>query len=139
MDAPHDVDPGRFRRIIEGYDVVILRFDLVEPRLLVDSRQQGGVPPLVTLIPRVENMHQRLRMLHEIRPGLGTPEAVRILRWPRTVASLQRLGVWQHIERRCGSGWDHVLRELAALEHQAMQNAVRGDGFQALWERSTRP
>lgn len=139
MDAAHDVDPARFRRIIDGYDVVILRFDLVEPRLLVDSRTTGDLDPLVTLIPRVENMHQRLRMLHTMRPGLSTPEAVRILRWPRPIASLDSLGIWRDIERRCGTGWNHVLQQLVDLERRAHHDAVRGDGFEALWERSTRP
>jgi hypothetical protein len=64
--------------------------------------------------------------------------------WPKYVNTLCTSGVWSAIvERVRASGFedslrqcDEVLRELLTMERQEIKNAISGEGFQTVWQRT---
>jgi hypothetical protein len=64
--------------------------------------------------------------------------------WPKYVSTLQSTGVWNAIVTRvAGAGHedstrqcDDVLKELLTLEKQEIRNAISGEGFQTVWQRT---
>jgi hypothetical protein len=65
--------------------------------------------------------------------------------WPKYVNTLYTSGVWAAIVKRIAdTGFtdavrqcDDVLRDLLALERQEVRNAITGEGFQTIWQRTT--
>ena len=130
--------------VISSADVLIVRFQIVEQRLLVDARHNQLDGPMICLVPRAKSVEERFQSLKRLRPRFAMPERIMSFWWPRHVASLHATGVWPRIrERLAESGFpeigrrcDEVFRELALLELRETTAAIRGgDGFQTLWER----
>ena len=92
MGSHYEVDVERMSRIIHSCEILLIRFDLVPKRLFIDLRSNENEGPLITLLDPVRSPKERLRQIRALRPEFGDPGGVRILRWPRYVASLERLG-----------------------------------------------
>ena len=143
MDSHHEVDVERMSRIIHSCEILLIRFDLVPKRLFIDLRSNENQGPLITLLDPVRSPKERLRQIRALRPEFGDPGGVRILRWPRYVASLERLGVWGQLKDRCRlAGFpdmdrklDEIYDRLREEERETMKAAIRGDGYNTLWER----
>jgi hypothetical protein len=64
--------------------------------------------------------------------------------WPKYVNTLYSTGVWNAIVQRiAASGFnesvnqcDAVLQELLQLEKREIRNAIVGEGFQTVWQRT---
>lgn len=144
MEHEYGADLREIFQVIDSAEVLVVRFAVIEKRLLLDARTGAGEGPLIQLVPPVGSAEERFRHLKALRPSLPLPERIYTFMWPRQVEGLQASGVWGRMverlvraggpamEERCRA----VLQELAVAERAQMVAAVRGGpGFKSLWER----
>jgi hypothetical protein len=125
--------------------VVRIRFLLLDKRLLIDNRHNEFDGPLIKVVNRAGSSEESFRNLKRLRPRFPLPDKMTAIWWPKYVNTLYSTGVWGAITRRVAdTGFtesvrqcDEVLRELLGLERQEIRNAISGEGFQTIWQRSS--
>jgi len=144
MENDFGLDIQRIMKVIDTAEVLVVRFAIIDKRLLVDARHNKVEGPLIKLVPRADSVEERFAYLKQIRPRFPLPERVMSFMWPRHVELLQTSGVWQRIVdrlRALGYGGtveecEAVYRELLAEEKAQVFAAIRGEaGYQSLWQR----
>lgn len=144
MSDEFGVDLEDVFKVIDSAEVLVVRFHLVDKRLLVDFRTKLGVRPLVTIVPRAESVDDRFKSIKKLRPEFPYPDKVMTFHWPRTMPVILASGVWQHLVDRVSALGDdetteqcgRVMQGLLALERAEVASAIRGaDHYQTLWER----
>lgn len=138
------VDLDEVFRVIETADVLIVRFQIVQKRLLVDFRTRPGSGPILALVQSAESVEDRFRSIKRMRPEFPFPERVMSFHWPRSTPVMLSSGVWQRIVDRmavlggheaieaCGATMQDIERE----ERGEITSAIRGsEQYQTLWER----
>ncbi len=143
MDSDFLLDYDEIIKTVRTAEVITFRFVTVNQRLLIDNRTSEIDPPLVKLVPRANSVEERFRSLKKLRPRFRLPEKISAIFWPKFVDTMVERGVWDAIvERIEAAGFteaarecEGVLRELRAIERCEIANAIRGEGYQALWER----
>ena len=78
--ADDDTGPDGFElddkiRAIRESDVLVVGFQCLAERLLIDSRRNDQVGPYVRVVQPVRSPQERLRQLRELRPGFNDPES----------------------------------------------------------------
>lgn len=144
MSDDYGVDLEEVFKVIDGAEVLIVRFHLIRKRLLVDFRTKPGQAPIIKLVAPAESIEERFRSIKQMRPEFPLPEKVMSFHWPRSAAVLANSGVWPRITGRleqiagdalaadCAGIW----RELTRAERAEVAAAIRGaDHYQTLWER----
>ena len=146
MTDDYGVDLDEILRVIDHAAVLIVRFDVLEPRLLVDFRANPPDTPIIQLVDRVSSAEERFRHLKSLRPRLPLPERIMSFPWPRAIAAFDESGIWEKIEARLislGADPDHVTRiqqQLHDGERAVTIAAITGgEGFRTIWERSQGP
>jgi len=145
MDNDYVLNIDDILRTIETADVVRIRFLLLDKRLLIDNRCNEFEGPLVKVVNRSGSSEESFRNLKRLRPRFPLPDKMTAIWWPKYVNTLYTTGIWGGIVRRIAdTGFsdslrqcDEVLRELLALERQEIRNAISGEGFQTIWQRSS--
>lgn len=146
MTDEFGVDLDEVFHTIDVAEVVVMRFHLIEPRLLVDFRTRQGVMPFLQVVPRAQSVEDRFRSIKRLRPQFPFPEKVMSVHWPRSIPVLLASGVWQHLVDRISALGDddttetcgRIIDELLASERREVAGAIRGaDHYQTLWERHT--
>jgi hypothetical protein len=144
MENDFGLDIQGIMKVIDTAEVLVVRFAIIDKRLLVDARHNQVEGPLIKLVPRADSVEERFRHLKQIRPRFPLPERIMSFMWPRHVELLQTSGVWQRIVdrlRALGYGGtveqcEAVYRELLAEEKAQVLAAIRGEaGYQSLWQR----
>ena len=144
MTDEFGVDLDEVVKVIEAADVLVVRFHLIDKRLLVDFRRNATVGPLIKVVPRAESVEDRFRSIKRLRPEFPLPEKVMSFQWPRSLPVMLAAGVWQRLVDRVSALGDdntteecgRVMEELMALERKEVFGAIRGaDHYQTLWER----
>lgn len=144
MSDEFGVDLEEVLKVIDAADVLVVRFHLIDKRLLVDFRTKAGVRPLITIVARAESVDDRFKSIKRLRPEFPYPEKVMSFHWPRTMPVILASGVWQHLVDRISALGDddttdqcgRVMEELLSLERAEIAGAIRGaDHYQTLWER----
>jgi hypothetical protein len=144
MDADFGIDLDAIIRVVEEADVFIVRFQLIDQRLLVDARPNHEGEPLIRVVPPASSAEERYRYLQRERPGLPLPEQITVFQWPRGVQTMKDVGLWDHIERRlvavggdrAGVEAERAFSEAQRFERADLLAAVRGgEGYETLWER----
>lgn len=144
MENDFGIDIEGILAVVDVADVIVVRFQVVEPRLLIDTRFNDLDGPMICLVPRAGSVEERFRSLKRMRPRFALPERIMSFQWPRHIATLEAAGIWPRIYGRLANSGsrealercDAVLRELQALERAQTLVAVRGgDGFETMWER----
>src|SRR5438046_711160 len=133
-DSDFGIDLEEMSRVFDEADVVIVRFHVIAQRLLVDMRAAPGDPPMIRLVPPVNNAEERYRYLQQERPRMSLPEHITVVGWPRYVQVMQDTGLWQHIiDRMVREGGpemlqqvDEAFREVRAAERAEVASAIRG-------------
>lgn len=144
MSDEYGVDLDEVFQVIDGAEVLIVRFQVVVNRLLIDFRTDSANGPYVALVAPAQSVEERVRSLRRVRPSFSYPEKLMSFHWRRSVAVLQESGVWDRImarlvalggdeaAQRAAATWDSLLRE----EQQQIRGAIRGgEQWQTLWER----
>ncbi|HSP54666.1 MAG TPA: hypothetical protein VLS25_03675 [Dehalococcoidia bacterium] len=141
----YGLDMDEVTRVIDAADVLVVRFAIVDKRLLVDSRTSETEGPLIALVPKAGSVEERFKSLKKLRPRFPLPEKIMSFMWPRHIDTLQNSGVWDKIARRLvslggeemTSRCDEVFQQLALEEKTEVLQAIRGgEGYQSLWERA---
>jgi hypothetical protein len=145
MDNDFVLNLDDILRTIDSAEVIRIRFLLLDKRLLIDNRHNEFDGPLVKVVNRAGSSEESFRNLKRLRPRFPLPDKMTAIWWPKYVNTLYTTGVWSAIVRRIAdTGFtdslrqcDDVLRELLALERQEIRNAISGEGFQTIWQRSS--
>ena len=139
----YGVDLDEIAKVIERADVLVVRFQVVQRRILVDFRTSAEAGPLVRAVAPAASAEERFRSLKALRPSLPLPERIMSFLWPRGVGAKADAGVLDRLRDRLlridagvGDELDTAFGELLAEEHATLVAAIRGgEGFQTLWER----
>jgi len=140
------IDLDEVRRVIDGAEVLVIRFSVTDRRLLIDTRSNEHAGPMIKVVPPARSAEERFRAIKVLRPRFRVPERVVTFHWPRHARALGEAGVWDHIVRRlgaCGSvdaagQCDEAYRQLLDEERKMELNAIRGgQGFQTVWPVGT--
>jgi hypothetical protein len=144
MSDEFGVDLEEVFKVIDTADVLVVRFHIIQQRLLIDFRTKPGVLPFAAMVPRAESVEDRFRSIKRLRPEFGFPEKVLSFSWPRTIPVMVASGVWDRIVDRmnvlagaegteiCG----RVMQDLLAEERREVASAILGaEHYQTLWER----
>ena len=116
----YGVDLEEIGRIIDEAEVLVVRFQVIEPRLLIYFRTLPGLGPLIKVVPRAGSIEERFRGLKALRPALPLPERILSFLWPRGIAAMQQAGVLARLQER-----------LQALGREGAQAAAE-ESYQAL-------
>jgi hypothetical protein len=143
MDSDYQIDMAEVRRHLDETQVVGFWFPFLRLTLLLDTRSTERDLPMVVVVPMVESVDERMRSLSRLRPRFPRPESMTLIPWPRLVGALERLGVWELIEKRMAQLGGEALRsrcrdafaELLQAERKQVRGAITGEGYETMWER----
>jgi len=143
MDFDFHIDLSEVKENIDSAEVLAIYFPLLRKTLLIDARRNEIDGPLVKVVPMASSPEERFQSLNRLRPRFPRPESITIIPWPKYVASLARLGIWDHIVRRFADLGDPelvrkceaCLRELLTLEQEEVRHAISGENYEVLWSR----
>ena len=141
MDADFQLDIAEVNRAVDAAEVVALYFPLLRKTLLMDTRSNDVDGPMIGVVPMAASPEERFKSLRQLRPRFPRADSITIVPWTKYVASLQRLGVWDHVVRRFAEAGDPGLvrqcqacfEELAAAERVEVGRAIRGENYETLW------
>lgn len=141
----YGLDLDEVTRVIDSAEVLVVRFAILDKRLLIDTRTDEHDGPLIAVVPRAQSVEDRFKSLKKLRPRFPLPERIMSFMWPRHIETMKNAGVWDKIESRLislgGEGMvdqcRNVYRDLAHQERLEVLSAIRGgEGYQSLWERA---
>ena len=142
MDSDFQIDIGEVQRAIDVGEITALYFPLLRKTLLMDTRTTAVDGPMIKVVPMASSPEERFRELVRMRPRLPKPESINIVPWPKYVASLVRLKVWDHIVRRyleigppsVVKKCEECLQELHTFEQDELRRAITGERYETLWD-----
>ena len=142
MDSDFQIDIGEVQRAIDVGEITALYFPLIRKTLLMDTRTTPVDGPMIKVVPMASSPEERFRELVRMRPRLPKPESINIVPWPKYVASLVRLQVWDHIVRRyleigppnVVKNCEECLQELHTIEQEELRRAITGERYETLWD-----
>ncbi len=146
VSVDYGIDLDEVRRVVDGAEVLVIRFSVTDRRLLIDTRSNEHAGPVIKVVPPAKSAEERFRAIKMLRPRFRVPERVVTFHWPRHARALGESGVWDQIVRRiagCGSGdaaaqCEEAYHQLLDEERRVEVNAVRGaEGFQTVWPVGT--
>ena len=141
----YGLDIDEVIRVIDSAEVLVIRFAILEKRLLIDTRYTEFDGPVISVVNRVTSVEERFKDLKKLRPRLPLPEKIMSFMWPRQMATFRASGLWERIQSRLVSlggermqeRCEKVFEELSRRERAEVLAAIRGsDDYQSLWERS---
>lgn len=140
------VDLDAAEEAVSEADVMVIGFDFMADRLLLDLREDSHrhTPPLIEIVEPLNSAQERAVWLSARRPSVSPPERFVFFVWPHTIEYLEASPVLDGVARRIDA--DHGLdmrveldaaaRELRRRERHHTLSAVRGhEGFETLWAR----
>jgi hypothetical protein len=145
MDRDFGIDLSDVFNVIDTAEVIVIRFSLIEKRLLVDTRSTELDSPMIKLVDRVGSAEERFKHLKQLRPRFSAPEKILSFLWPRRVETMREAGVWRRLlDRMEDTGWadaltacEAIYRELLEEERSEVRAAITGGtNYQSLWERA---
>jgi hypothetical protein len=144
MDADYGIDIDAIIRVVNEADVFVVRFALIDQRLLVDARIDDHGLPYIRVVPPASSAEERYRYLQRERPGLPLPEQITVFQWPANVQTMKELGIWDQIEKRlvtvggeqAGLDTRRAFSDAQRLERADVVAAISGgEGYETIWER----
>jgi hypothetical protein len=147
VDQRFEVDLAGLQRSLRTVDHVLMRFQPVPQRLLIDYRSSEEGGPGICVLPQAHTLAERLASVESARPGLPRLERLYVVTWPLRVASLERLGLLDIVRERLASldafgaiaELNEAHEELLALEREELRRAITGEGYRTLWPRASQP
>ena len=141
----YGLDLDEVARVIDAAEVLVVRFAILDKRLLIDTRTSENEGPLIAVVPKASSVEDRFKALKKLRPRLPLPDKIMSFMWPRQMETFRASGLWDKIEGRMVSlGGEKMLEvckavfeELERQEKAEVVAAIRGgESYQSLWERS---
>ena len=140
----YGLDMDEATRVIDSADVLVVRFAILDKRLLIDTRTDDHDGPLITVVDKAGSVEERFKSLKKLRPRFPLPEKIMSFMWPRHIGTFRRSGLSQRItDRLVGIGGEEMTAkaekafdDLAGREKREVATAIRGgESYQTLWER----
>ncbi len=140
----YGLDMDEVSRVIDSADVLVVRFAILDKRLLVDTRTDEHDGPHISVVDKAGSVEERFKSLKKLRPRFPLPEKIMSFVWPRHIETFRRSGLAQRITDRLVSlGGEEMIAhaekafdELAGREKREVATAIRGgESYQTLWER----
>ena len=127
-------------------DVLVIGFDFMTERIVVDFRAdgRGRSQPLLELAEPMADADERVALLADRRPSLPAPEHFLFFVWPHSTGTLTRSRVAERILGRLHDehGMDfrpalaRIVTDLRNAERAEQLAAIRGaEGFETIWSR----
>ncbi len=141
----YGLDIDEISKVIDNAQVLVVRFAIVDKRLLIDSRTSEKDGPLIAIVPKAGSIEERFKSLKKLRPLFPLPDKIMSFMWPRHMETFRNSGLWDKIESRLVSlggeplaeRCNEIFQELAREEKTEVLSAIRGgEGYQSLWERT---
>ena len=141
----YGLDMDEVARVIDSAEVLVVRFAILDKRLLIDTRTSEQEGPIIAVVPKANSVEERFKSLKKMRPRFSLPDKIMSFMWPRHMDTFRNSGLWAKIEARMVSlggeqmaeSCHQVYEELARQEKAEVLAAIRGgEGYQSLWERS---
>ena len=141
----YGLDLDEVARVIDTAEVLVIRFAIVDSRLLIDARTNEQEGPVIAVVPKAGSVEERFKSLKKMRPRFPLPDKIMSFMWPRQMETFRSSGLWGKIEGRLVQlGGEQmtercvqVFQELSRQERAEVLAAIRGgEGYQSLWERS---
>ena len=132
---------------IKTSEVMSLYFPIMRKVLLMDFRYSENDSPLIKVLSMVSSVEERMRSIQLMRPNLPMPENLILIPWPKSVESLNRLGITDKISDRLtkinfpnySEKLSEAIQELERLEEREKQLAIVGKNYQTLWQSGDKP
>ena len=131
---------------ISEADIITIFFPLLRRALVVDTRHDANNLHMVSVMPQVRSMEDRIGSIERVRPQLGKVRSILGIPWIKSVNSLRELGITDQLLKRlvdadmpayqAGEAINKAMRDLWWAEHRAFVSMIRGDGYQTLWSAS---
>jgi hypothetical protein len=130
-------------KAVEACDVFLVGFRNTSMRLIVDTRSNDDISPMIETTESTGSIEARMFWLGKRRPEFGLPEAFKFFIWPNSIDWLVASGTWERIGSRVfGLGHDDEvsaqldksLAELQEIEHRTNVDAVTGQGYMTMWD-----
>jgi hypothetical protein len=141
----YGIDMNEVGRVIDSADVLVVRFAIVDKRLLIDARTNDkGDGPLIAVVDKASSVEERFKELKKMRPRFPLPEKIMSFTWPRHIDTFRGSNLAERIEARLVQlGGDamalsvhNAINELATEEKAEVLSAIRGDErYQTIWQR----
>jgi hypothetical protein len=141
----YGIDMNEVGRVIDTADVLVIRFAIVDKRLLVDARTNDkGDGPLIAVVDKAGSVEERFKELKKMRPRFPLPEKIMSFTWPRHIDTFRNSGLAERIEARLVQAGGEAMAEsvrgaidqLASEEKAEVLSAIRGDErYQTIWQR----
>src|SRR5881397_2080795 len=121
-------------KVIDTADVLVVRFAIVDKRLLIDSRVNEQEGPLIVIVAKAGSIEERFKALKKMRPRFPLPDKIMSFMWPRHIETFRKSGLWDKIQERLVSlGGEPMLErctkafeDLAHEERVEVLTAIRG-------------
>lgn len=134
------IDLEELRRVVDECDVFTVGFRLFPERMIVDTRSNDEVGPMVEVVEPVNTVEERFFWLGKRRPEFSVPERFTFFIWPHSIGYFEESGVGDMIRRRIypiepetGSQMAHAMVQLYQLERRAVADAITGRNCHAIW------
>ena len=140
----YGLDLDEVARVIDGAEVLVIRFAILDKRLLLDARTTDEEGPIIAVVEKATSVEERFKSLKKMRPRMPLPEKIMSFMWPRQMETFRASGLQEKIEGRMVSlGGEKMLDacktvfdELEREEKAEVVAAIRGgESYQSLWER----
>jgi hypothetical protein len=141
----YGIDLNEVGRVIDSADVLVVRFAIVDKRLLIDARTTETEGPAIAVVDKAGSVEERFKSLKKMRPRFPLPERIMSFMWPRHIDTFRASGLGERIQSRLVSlGGDAMVErcneafdELARQERTETFMAIRGgETYQTLWQRA---
>ena len=146
--ADDDTGPDGFDlddkiRAIRESDVLVVGFQCLQERLLIDARRNDQAGPYVRVVQPVRSPTERLRQLRELRPGFNDPESFVFFPGQHRVKEFIEEGHFDLIIERCAgdelalSDCQKAMTELLQLDKEDLRQAILGgERYHDFYQRS---
>src|SRR6185295_6086883 len=139
----YGLDMDEVVRVIDSADVLVVRFAIVEKRLLIDARTTDTEGPLIAVVPKASSVEERFKSLKKLRPRFKLPDKIMSFTWPRHIDTFRSSGLAERIEARLvnlgGEGMPprvhDAIASLAEDEKAEILSAIKGGHrYQTHWQ-----
>ena len=132
------VDMSAVDEAIDRADVLTVGFRSFPERLIVDSRRNEAVGPMVRVVEPVGGVEERMFWLGRNRPQFGLPEQFTFFVWPHSIELFESLGLNATLLSHVGGDGTAqlavALDELRRLERASQRASIDGDQWRTLWD-----
>jgi hypothetical protein len=141
----YGLDINEVGRVIDSADVLVVRFAILDKRLLIDTRTNEQDGPFIGIVPKAGSIEERFKALKKLRPRFPLPEKIMSFMWPRHVDTFRAAGLCDRIQSRLvalggeemAGLCESAFAELAREERSEVFLAIRGgEGYQTIWQRA---